>query len=237
MIMLDAYFSPQHLKNAIQILYQLEHGMTPQKYGLSERGRRHLLDDTGNNKIATMIESQQGFFLFAPDIKYNIEAVPQNSYCHVTAFSHTDIIQTFSSRLLGAMAAARTDFAFVATWDEYVHRNRCVKELRSSSLEFWVGRNLNKYIPGIYFKTIIPINRMPIIHICNSPFVASGFLNNDQYVAMGTCDVASRWKQHREDVDEWLASNNLFFAKSRVLQELGETATREEILDAQAKWD
>lgn len=54
------------------------------------------------------------------------------------------------------MAGNGLRFFFAADRDEYEHRNRFKAEVGDSLVEAWVGRDLTRYLPGLYWRTMLP---------------------------------------------------------------------------------
>jgi len=54
------------------------------------------------------------------------------------------------------MAKANPIFGFACTIEEREHRNRVTTKLGINIIESWVGRNTQKYIPGLYWWTLLP---------------------------------------------------------------------------------
>jgi hypothetical protein len=53
------------------------------------------------------------------------------------------------------MAAAGPIFGYACLPEEYKKRNRVMKDLRTCTVESWVGRNLQTYLSGFYWLTLI----------------------------------------------------------------------------------
>ena len=54
------------------------------------------------------------------------------------------------------MAALEPVFGFAAAWDELRHRNQLKVSLRIVIIEAFVGMDLSKYTPGLYWLTLLP---------------------------------------------------------------------------------
>ena len=54
------------------------------------------------------------------------------------------------------MAALKPVFGFASAWDEYRHRNQLDVRLRIVRIQAFVGKDLTKYIPGVYWFTLLP---------------------------------------------------------------------------------
>jgi hypothetical protein len=58
--------------------------------------------------------------------------------------------------LLIHMAEAQPTFGFACAVEEREHRNRVTTKLGINTIESWVGRDTQKYIPGLYWWTLLP---------------------------------------------------------------------------------
>lgn len=54
------------------------------------------------------------------------------------------------------MARLDPAFAFASAWDEYRHRNELDVRLRSVRIQTFIGKDLRKHIPGVYWLTLLP---------------------------------------------------------------------------------
>jgi hypothetical protein len=54
------------------------------------------------------------------------------------------------------LAALHPIFGFACTQEERVYRNRITTTFGINVMESWVGRNTRKYIPGLYWWTLLP---------------------------------------------------------------------------------
>ena len=54
------------------------------------------------------------------------------------------------------MAAVKPVFGFASAWDEYAHRNEIDVRLRLYREQSIVGKDVSKYVPGLYWVTLLP---------------------------------------------------------------------------------
>ena len=54
------------------------------------------------------------------------------------------------------MAAPRPFFGFACTQEELEYRNRITVKFGINTMESWVGRDTRRYIPGLYWWTLLP---------------------------------------------------------------------------------
>lgn len=63
-----------------------------------------------------------------------------------------DVVKSF----LICMSSASPIFGFTCAPEEREHRNRVVTKQGMNTIESWVGRDTRKYIPGLYWLTLLP---------------------------------------------------------------------------------
>jgi hypothetical protein len=54
------------------------------------------------------------------------------------------------------MAIAHPIFGFACAEEELEHRNRITTKLGVNTIESWVGRDTRRYVPGLYWWTLLP---------------------------------------------------------------------------------
>jgi hypothetical protein len=54
------------------------------------------------------------------------------------------------------MAIAHAIFGFACAEEEREHRNRITTKFGVNTMESWVGRDTQKYVPGLYWWTLLP---------------------------------------------------------------------------------
>ena len=53
------------------------------------------------------------------------------------------------------MATLAPTFGYACAWEEYLHRNQIVVKLRTGTLEAMLGKDASKYVPGLYWLTML----------------------------------------------------------------------------------
>ena len=102
---------------------------------------------------AFLKRSQSGFFFVAAGLTYSVRiALGKPTQCDCFLDVSPALLETF----LAHMATARPIFGFSCEPQEREQRNRVVIKQGESVIESWVGRDLSKYIPGLYWLTLLP---------------------------------------------------------------------------------
>jgi hypothetical protein len=142
------------LENILHAFASLPLGLKPLYFASDERdvgGRGSLIED--QERFSAFVKrNKAGFFLSAPRISYSIRlAVNKPIICD--CFLEVDSTMLFE--FLARMAAANPVFGFACVPEERRLRNRVTVEMGANIIESWVGRDTKKYLPGLYWLTLI----------------------------------------------------------------------------------
>lgn len=112
------------------------------------------IDCIGDQKrFATFAaKSQSGFFLLGFNVTYSIRIVPDKS---IICDCFIDVEPGVAKQFLSHMAEANPIYGFACVLEEREHRNRVTTKQGANTIESWVGRNTQKYIPGFYWLTLV----------------------------------------------------------------------------------
>ena len=106
-----------------------------------------------HRRLSTFIaKSQSGFFLLGQGITYSIRVAAGRS---LICDGFMNIEPELAKQFLIRMAAAHPIFGFACSPDERKHRNRVTTQLGINKTESWVGRDTAKYVPGLYWLTLL----------------------------------------------------------------------------------
>lgn len=98
-------------------------------------------------------QSQSGFFLLAPGLTYSIRiAAGKSTVCDC----FLEVEPLLAKQFLVQMATAQPVFGFACAPEEREHRNRVTTTQGANTIESWVGRDPQKYVPGFYWLTLLP---------------------------------------------------------------------------------
>lgn len=132
---------------------QLSDSVRPVYFGNAENKppKTQLLSDRDSFQAFAQ-ENRAGYFLFGHDtLMLNIsfsEMKTRISFSGLDGVSAEVLDEIFS-----VLSALSPKFGFACLQEELNHRNRLIDNLDIGTIESWVGRDLNKYIPGVYWKT------------------------------------------------------------------------------------
>lgn len=97
-------------------------------------------------------DSNSGFFLLGECVKYSIRII---SGKYIICDCFLDVDPHFAIEFLKHMSTAFPYFGFACEPSEREWRNRLVVQQGENSITGWVGRDSIKYLPGIYWLTLI----------------------------------------------------------------------------------
>lgn len=117
----------------------------------SRRGERGELNDSVRFRDF-VAKNDAGFFLFGDNVTYSVRLCDgMRSCCDCFLEVSPELVE----QLLTCLASARPLFGYACEREEYESRNRVVVKFGDSTVEAWVGRDTNKYVPGLYWLTLI----------------------------------------------------------------------------------
>lgn len=100
-----------------------------------------------------LAKSKSGFFLLGSQVTYSIRVAlgkPLVCDCFI------DVAPVLAKQFLEHMSKAKPCFGFACAPSEREHRNRVTAQQGANTIESWVGRNTQKYVPGFYWLTLLP---------------------------------------------------------------------------------
>jgi hypothetical protein len=140
------------LRGTLKVLFDLPRELRPAAYHVGERGRRVPIEDP-DAFIDWVSARGSSFFLKAPSVLHDISVGRNSSFAYSAFFKgHVSFVKT----ILSALAVAEPIFGFGCDYEEYRARNRLTVDVENASCSAWLGRDLTKYICGLYWITLLP---------------------------------------------------------------------------------
>jgi hypothetical protein len=95
-----------------------------------------------------------GVYLQGPTASYDVRRLRNNT---LIVSGDLEAVPDAAARdFLIHMASAHPLFGFACAEEELEHRNRITTQLGINMIESWVGRDTQKYLPGLYWWTLLP---------------------------------------------------------------------------------
>jgi hypothetical protein len=225
-MIVEAYIPGAKIEAAIRALQTLPTLIRPNFFSADEISRKTKATITDEPKFKAFVaKNEHGFFLFGERARYNIGLRPKNGFSYIAVDDFKgELSESDAVAILKVLASAGSAFAFAASLDEYHHRNRYVRTLGANQFEAWIGRDLRKYIPGIYWLTVLPKEHANTLATLSNIVGAMVTEIDAQHVLVRAFEYPSEWQQHAARIDEWLAKQPSFFSKQRILHRLDASA-------------
>ncbi len=152
MIEANLEFAAGSLKQVLKKLLSLPADLRPTHHSFGEDERGKLIADP-ERFMHSAAEQSPGPYLTGLRCSYDL-SVPRAK--PIRCSGELDVDHSLAKQLLVHMATARPIFGFACAADERHQRNRVTVTQGVNTIESWVGRDTQKYVPGLYWLTLIP---------------------------------------------------------------------------------
>jgi hypothetical protein len=98
-------------------------------------------------------KSKSGFFLLGPGLTYSLRIATGRP---IICDCFLDVAPETAEHFLAHMSKAMPIFGFACMPSERERRNRVTTQQGASKIESWVGRDTQRYVPGLYWLTLLP---------------------------------------------------------------------------------
>ena len=135
-----------------ECLMALPSGLKPTHFSVDEMPfskARKLESNEGYEDLSR--EYPSGFFLIGKGVQYDVECDNDSASCFATLSVDADEAKLF----LSLLSQTNPSFGYVCDPAERIRRNRLIKHFGDRRIEAWVGRDLKKYVPGLYWLTVM----------------------------------------------------------------------------------
>ncbi|MVF24753.1 hypothetical protein EVC37_24595 [Methylocaldum sp. BRCS4] len=152
-------FQTSDLRFVVEAFCTLPMELRPTHHSRGEDEPGEPLLDVGKF-LDSMAIANLGPVLKGSNVEYYVEFSYRNIgtervksiYCDC----NLDVEPHLAKQFLLHMAAAQPIFGYACAPEERQHRNRVIVKQGINTVESWVGRDLQKYIPGFYWLTLLP---------------------------------------------------------------------------------
>jgi len=155
MIEAKLIFESTALRPVVAALLSLPEVLRPRRHSVNEGDAGKVIQNA--DEFLHSLEKPReplGFFLKGSKVLYDINpAVGKRPFtCNCWLQVSSSIVQQF----LVQMAIEHPIFGFACAPEEKNQRNRVVVKQGINTIESWVGRDYQKYVPGFYWLTLLP---------------------------------------------------------------------------------
>ncbi|MBT9446204.1 MAG: hypothetical protein IV086_10935 [Hyphomonadaceae bacterium] len=232
MFELEVQFEKGSLDSALAEIFRGEIMVRPSLMSSEEEGLR--IGVSRPDEVIRLVESSAAF-LWAPRCSYQITSVP-NGTISVFAWASDFVVidQVFHS-------LARLDvlFGFACAEDERKHRNWISRRMKYGVHEGWVGRDFRKYLPGLYWLTVIPRGMQEALglHVSHLTQVAEeALLQGEKNWLLRLYENPLEWENAATHIDEWCFNTAGCFSKRAANEALGLSTNFIEASQVFAEW-
>ncbi|SHN12340.1 hypothetical protein [Roseibium suaedae] len=140
-------------KTLVDVVSNLPEVLRPRYFSSGElvESKKNLVSD--KDKLRKFLAGERtGFFLIGDQVSYYFNALADDTIsldCFLNATPET------AKTLLEHLLVAKPFFGFACKPEEREQRNRIVMQFGANTIEGWVGRDISKYLPGLYWLTVL----------------------------------------------------------------------------------
>jgi len=219
------YFNAQEAKAIPSLISRFPESIRPSHFGDSEEksSPRYPLSVSGAKEVLQR-RGKSGYLLFGEDITYSFRPATIGGFGELFVSGERTVSEAHAlERLTHVMADSGVEFGFVAKWEEHLHRNQYVYKLPNGSVEAWVGRDLSKYLPGLYWLTILRTYWATKYKIdkYNWPTPIKTLDFGPRYLALQLFNQPEDWMKHAEQIDSLCEKSEGIFSIRRARNQLG----------------
>jgi hypothetical protein len=241
MIRATAYFRNGIGSDAlVEALKELPEPIRP-VYFAADEGRIKKADKLTDEKRfhAFLKENALGFFLYTENNSSYDISTSSVGYAHVGLYATSEVQNDCAVYFLKRMAELNPVFGYACDYQEqtpdstgsyvlsngdsigeYYHRNRHYFTIGKNHIESWIGRDLDKYIPGVYWLTLLS-DDMLARHGVNvadllSETVANETLENRSIHLLRFFDKPEDWRENAVRLDNLCERINGIFSRRAV---------------------
>jgi hypothetical protein len=151
MIDVELEFHPGALKQVVHKLLSLPAELRPTHHSLGEDEKGQPIKDP-QGFANSLEERSPGPFLTGRHCTFYFSlAAPRPIICR----GNLDVAPALSKTFMMEIASLNPIFGFACLAEERCHRNRVVTRQGANTIESWVGRDTQKYVPGFYWLTLL----------------------------------------------------------------------------------
>lgn len=213
-----AYFDKKNLPKLMQALHGLNF-CKAQTIGESEKPSKFDVTLKDIEQVHSFLnEHSEGFFIHANKGLYDV-SLQEKTYSTVCFFSNKSLEEDCILEILNAYDFADAEFGYAADEEEYEYRNRIKLDVSGSEVESWVGRNLSKYISGLYYFTLISNNQTELKSLDVNILKANAvdfFEVSGKAVIYKFYESPDLWKSQKIKIDQLCRLNKNIFIKDDV---------------------
>jgi hypothetical protein len=193
----------------------------PTRFGTEEGalGASDRLEDSRYRQVLADVSTP--CFLFADKCRFDVTPSFRSDYATVFVEPSSDMSDDACKLLVDTMMSANASFAFACADAEYLCRNRYVARFGANNIEAWVGRDLGRYLPGVYWYTAFNQDAVAFVDIRSLNRIGAQRSEAARGVfRIEMPDGPGAWRLWDRELDAILCSAPGVFSLSRIRPEL-----------------
>jgi hypothetical protein len=183
--------------------------------------------------------NELGYFLHAKACLYDVSFT---NYGDSSIFIDLKRKSSYANvyRVLATLAGAGPRHAYAGFWEERKRRNRVGKRFDNSLLESWVGRSIDKYLPGLYWLNLISTDHAKTLNADIDSLQRLAFkyesLVDGDYLLLQMYESPELWEENAGRLDKVCDDINGFFSKEKCIEQLSSASDRKEYEERLKLW-
>ncbi len=213
-----AYFEKENLPKLMQALRDLK-SCNAKSIGEFEKPKESDIALEDSEQVQSfLIRHSEGFFMHSNRGLYDV-SLYEGTFSTVCFFSNGDLKEECISNILNAYASADAEFGYAADEQEYEYRNRIKLDISGSEVESWVGRDLTRYLPGLYYFTLISHRQVEQKSVDTETLKVNALSCtevSDKATLYKFYDNSTQWESFKSKIDQLCRLNKGIFSKDDV---------------------
>lgn len=240
-VQIGVFFDKQDVEKLISSLMTLPEALIPKIFSSSEN-RKYKKDQVADKERFESFKQRNpaGFFLYAESCTYNLFIHSKGySILYVDEFKFGQDYKLIR-HIFRATLSVRPVFGYAAEFDERKHRNVYEITIGMNHIEDGVGRDPDKYIPGVYWQTLLPDALLSKHHVdlasLETEAISSETLGDGSFHLLKFYESPDDWKLNAERLDNLCQRTDGIFSKKSVELAVAGVETFQEYDDIIFEW-
>lgn len=229
------------IENALNILDELPEEFRPLYFtdteGVLDKKNDLCADIERFNEFKK--DNPLGFMLYATSCEMDV-SFSDVGYSSIFIEVKRKTAYKKASEVLTVLAKSQPVFGYAGMWEEMKCRNGTFKDFGDYTLEWWVGRDVDRYVPGLYWLTLLSKEKLVELNVNMDSLLRITddvkSLEDDSYVLMQLYGKAKDWDVNKENIDNFCFDTEGFFSRRRIQDELDSIKERDEYDAFMAEW-
>ena len=208
------------LDQAIDVLFQLPKGFKPKYYSPDESWFSRRRINTPKFEVFKS-RNELGFFLYGRNSTFFLN-MTGNESLEISLFLKGKVEPEEMAAYMKSFSSLGMRFGFMCMEEEYEHCNRVKRKFKGCSYEGWIGKDIDKYVSGLYWLTYFSEELVSSLVIDIDQFEVGNIelSRTDSGYLYQFYDSPKNWKKHRPKLD--LMSENVsgIFSKREAVSKL-----------------